>query len=898
MSNILESTLVETKGNRIDRFDLASKIRFTKPTYLSLLENIAKDKIKTAIEKYNKVYDELRNAVVSAEVAAAENQARASAAKTKDSKALAEEEKRMSLIKEDEQVAKIASVGVAKRRFASLAIAVQKLSGKFGTLGKNFGVNVKPKYLPKALSVPKTYSKVYNQISKSVDLYNLADKVDVIDPSLVETQLENAKAPSNVPSWRKLFENVTPQQTADVTVAMNSQPLSRNSDEEELASMPEVQKGISAADLSHRTILANINDELVELEKLRSSANGFTSPFDSGLEERKQNLQSMLYSVSGIEGSLKKKKPVLERPNTDFQNLIEDIVGYSKPLTEEEYRNKEAELQSYYSDPEVGDTIEKLRHKDILYAFNEPDSYNRVMEAERKDNARIAEEATALEVIGEDPEQEEDIDDTILSLGAIEQAQELKQKQDEYDFLADGSLEEARRLVAVDETNNIIAGSVEQAQMLKEQYDENKFLAEGAKQQAQMLKTLNDFMKKQAEMEAENQQETAYVIQSASEQAQMLKEQYEENRFLAEGAKDEASRLVSLDAANASELTAGAKEQAQMLEAQYEENRFLAEGAKEEAQMLKEQYDENRFLTEGAKEQAQMLKAKYDENRFLALGSLEEASRLAANNSNVSLVHGAKKQNINGQNNEETYLATGAKEQAQEIIDAEEREQIIRGSEQQARNIIESSLERSKNGSEPEIIDVVGAMEDMVSQMAYHNASSDELLDGALQQAQLLKEQYDENRLLATGSLEEAKRLLNINEEKMLSTGAYLQAKMLKDRIDENRFLAAGAKEEAKSLFDKYVQSINRGSGIIDLSAHRCQLLKLNDRFCNLKSSRAIKVRPGQKQNIDKRMSAQNRYNSTARIKEELTSMRDQLSASDFDFLRFDENVVGHAKAA
>ena len=74
----------------------------------------------------------------------------------------------------------------------------------------------------------------------------------------------------------------------------------------------------------------------------------------------------MLKSISGIDTMLIKKKPSFERKNTDFQNVIEEIVGYSKPLTEEEYSQKAAAEEEYYSRPEVGEKIDELRHKDIL----------------------------------------------------------------------------------------------------------------------------------------------------------------------------------------------------------------------------------------------------------------------------------------------------------------------------------------------------------------------------------------------------------------------------------------------------------------------------------------------------------------------------------------------------
>ena len=836
MSDIL--LLTEISGNKADRYKAESRLRFTEPTYASLKNNIYSGKLKVAFEKYNKTYEELRSAIVSAEVAAAENKARVVATQTENQQSQLDEQKRLALIEEDEKVAKIASVGVAKRRFASLSLDVRKLSGNFGTLGNNFGVNVtKSKYLPRALSVPKLFSKIYTQILKNVDLYRLADKVDDIDPSLVGTQLENGQTPSNVPNWRKLFENTTPQKSTDVVVAMNSQPLSKDSDDEDSLDMISQQSGVSTADLSHRNLLAQINDELEDLRKLRSSPNGFTSPFDSGLEEREENLLSMLVSISGIK-KIPKKKTVVEKKNTEFQNLIENIVGYSKPLSDEEYEKKAAEMEDYYSDSEVEKTIEDLRHKDILFSFNNPESYNHVMEAERKDNERIAQKATALEVIGNEPEETDDeVVDTIVTLGAMDQAKQLKDRYEENKLLASGAEEEARRFANEDEKNRIIFGAQEQAQILAEQ-DERNFVINGAQEQAQMLKTLNDFMKKQAEMEKAAKEETQLVI---------------------EGAREQASSILA------------------------------------------------------------------DEER--------------------------------------AKVVRGAQEQASAIVASEEREKIILGAEEQAKNIFQSSLERSRvgNNTETEIIDINDnqstLMEDLVSQIAYRNVIDSEIINGASETAGNIIAAEDkkiaergaletagniiamedkkiaergaletagniiaqEDRQMAVnGSLSTAANIINLEDYKIARRGGQETARNIiatadKKNAERGALETAGniiaqedrqmveqqAPAQAKALYDAHMNSVKTDKSTIDLSHLKCVTLDTNDRYCSfIHPSRPLKLRASQKENFDKRMSSR-KTNSIDERKKALTTLREQLSNEEFDFLRYDESVMGNkAKVA
>ena len=856
MSDIL--LLTEISGNKADRYKAESRLRFTEPTYASLKNNIYSGKLKVAFEKYNKTYEELRSAIVSAEVAAAENKARVVATQTENQQSQLDEQKRLALIEEDEKVAKIASVGVAKRRFASLSLDVRKLSGNFGTLGNNFGVNVtKSKYLPRALSVPKLFSKIYTQILKNVDLYRLADKVDDIDPSLVGTQLENGQTPSNVPNWRKLFENTTPQKSTDVVVAMNSQPLSKDSDDEDSLDMISQQSGVSTADLSHRNLLAQINDELEDLRKLRSSPNGFTSPFDSGLEEREENLLSMLVSISGIK-KIPKKKTVVEKKNTEFQNLIENIVGYSKPLSDEEYEKKAAEMEDYYSDSEVEKTIEDLRHKDILFSFNNPESYNHVMEAERKDNERIAQKATALEVIGNEPEETDDeVVDTIVTLGAMDQAKQLKDRYEENKLLASGAEEEARRFANEDEKNRIIFGAQEQAQILAEQ-DERNFVINGAQEQAQMLKTLNDFMKKQAEMEKAAKEETQLVI---------------------EGAREQASSILA------------------------------------------------------------------DEERAKVVrGAQEQASAIVASEERAKVVRGAQ-------------------EQASAIVASEEREKIILGAEEQAKNIFQSSLERSRvgNNTETEIIDINDnqstLMEDLVSQIAYRNVIDSEIINGASETAGNIIAAEDkkiaergaletagniiamedkkiaergaletagniiaqEDRQMAVnGSLSTAANIINLEDYKIARRGGQETARNIiatadKKNAERGALETAGniiaqedrqmveqqAPAQAKALYDAHMNSVKTDKSTIDLSHLKCVTLDTNDRYCSfIHPSRPLKLRASQKENFDKRMSSR-KTNSIDERKKALTTLREQLSNEEFDFLRYDESVMGNkAKVA
>ena len=445
MINILEMSDLPEKVKRIERISgrLASKVRLTPATALSLRKNIDSNNIKKAIDKYNDTYMELRNAVVSAEVAAAEQEARDTALKKPNE--AKEEELRNAQIEEDNLIAKVTSVEVTKPRLDALKMSVEALPGRFGTLGKNFGVNVKSNFAPKALSIPTLYSKEYRVIFRNGDLYKLADKIGIADQN---NQDKDQTVPIKVANWRGLFNDI-PMDKKELNVAMDAIPDPEN---EEKMNIEPVSRVVTSEELSHRRMLGELGDEIQEVRRLQKSSNGLSSPFSAGLLEREDTLLGMLSNLSGIEEIAKRKVKVTKAPdNTEFQNLIDQIVGYKEPITEEEHKKKERSMEEYYSDPEVSQIIDDLRHKDMLFAFNQPEVYNKVMESERLDNDRKASLSTAVDVLDFNLEDDEDDSDALPVINVENNNNIIEEKQDvvldieaEKKALLDGALEQAK----------------------------------------------------------------------------------------------------------------------------------------------------------------------------------------------------------------------------------------------------------------------------------------------------------------------------------------------------------------------------------------------------------------------------------------------------------------------
>ena len=700
MNNILELTSIQVKSKKLERISgrLASKVRLTPATALSLRKNIESEDIQKSIQRYNNTYSELRNAIVSAEVAAAEQEARNDA--SGNIKAQKDEELRNAQIKEDNLIAGITSVEVTKPRLESNKIDVQTLKGKFGTLGKNFGVNVKKGFSPKALSVPNIYSKTYKVILKNADLYKLATKVVAIDPTLTPIQGTDAEVNEKIvtANWKNLFDSVDTSPKEEVVVAMNN-----HSDQDESNFDVVDSRKITDEEISHRKMIGQLGDELEEVRNLKNSTNGIASPFSNGLDEREDSLLSMLSSLSGVEGIAKRKPTEVKKTNnTEFQDLIEHIVGYKEPVSEEEHQRKEESLQEYYSDPEVSEIIDNLRHKDVLFSFNQPDAYNKIMEAERVDNERIATKSTAIDLLDSSDEASyEDTKDTILAIDALKQAEMLQKKEEEYNELLKSAEEQAKMIQQEDERQKIIFGAEEQAQELQ-QKNERAELIEGAEEQAKMLKTLYDFIDKQEELEREKEKERQQIVEGAKEQAKMLQHENEMIEIKV-GAEEQAQELQKKN--EQIELIDSAEKQAKLLNdvpEEVEDMENLAAqivyqnttdddikvGAEEQAQELQAQIEMEKILN-GAKEQARHLQAGND---FIELidGAKEQAQELQKKNERADLVNGAEEQAQELQKkNERADLVNGAEEQAQELQKKNERADLVNGAEEQAKKLYE-----------------------------------------------------------------------------------------------------------------------------------------------------------------------------------------------------------------
>ena len=804
MSNIIEQTTLNLK-KKIERISgrYPSKVRFTGATNISLRKNINNNLLEKAFAKYNNTYNELRNAVVTKETEKAEQEARDNA--LEDEKI---EKERNAKIAEDNLIARISSAEVAKPRIDFLNIEILKLNGRIGTIGNNYGINVKNSFStnkPKALSVPIIYSKSYKEIMKNSNagLYELKEVLEE-DGNNNELPVVEEKKVAN---WKNLFDNIETNTKEEITVALDS---AVDKDEEEY--IPIVTKGVSEEELSQRKLIGELGDELQEVRRLQESTNGLASPFSEGLYERENSLLDMLSNISGVERIIKNKnnKSTRNINNTEFQNLVEQIVGYKEPISKEEHDSKEREMQLYYSDPEVSETIDNLRHKDLLFSFNQPEAYNKVMEAERKDNERLAIASTTFEPIN------------------VNNEIESKETESKYNQM-------------------IFEGAIEQARMLQKE-NELIDLVNGAEEQAQMLKHQNDLI----DIEEKNMQEQI-IKQAAEEQARMLQK---------------GNELI--------DLVNGAEEQAQMLKHQNdlidieEKNRqeqVIKQAAEEQARMLQKE-NELIDLVNGAEEQAQMLKHQND------LIDIEEKNR------------------------QEQVIKQAAEEQARMLQKENELIDLVNGAEEQAQML----------NNVPKEVD---NMEQLAAQIVYNNTTDDYVIEGAKEQAAMLKEQNEKAESLIFANehskitetlniqLDEIKKAAEEQAQRLQANNEYIEildsAKKEAKNIMKNNIridLINGAEVQARMLYEN---DKKRNSGLQSIFENNNSIIiDNNDRYASIvRPSKGIMLRSYQMDNMNKRLQEKRTNNNR---KELLMNLKEQLNSNDFDFLRYNENTIRPAK--
>ena len=340
----------------------------------------------------------------------------------------------------------------------------------------------------------------------------------------VEESRNNNDNKNKIANWRTIFSNV--ELSNEIIPETNGIDFQMDK-ETEITTKESVK--ISPEELNARKLKAQIGDELKSIRRLQKNLGGNTQ-FNNGLIERENKILQMLSELINIPLNPKKQFDSESKDTTLFQKTIDSIVGYKEPLTDEQHKKEEEEMQRYYSDPNVQEMIYDLQLKNFLFSMNQEIAAEKISAAERKDNERRASMSEALDLL--DSSDQEFLTDN-KSLSDVEEQSEILFEQDgQRQILQEGASEQARMLFEQNRQRQILQeGASVQARMLFEQNRQRQRLQEGASVQAKML--------------FEQNRKRQRLQEGASEQARMLFEQNRQRQILQEGASEQAKMLFN-----------------------------------------------------------------------------------------------------------------------------------------------------------------------------------------------------------------------------------------------------------------------------------------------------------------------------------------------------------------
>ena len=440
-------------------------LQMTASTFANYQKNKESGMVEALTRWFNKNYREIRQALIAAETEKAEQRARDAAIgmgltmSNGDNEAL-----EFARIRMDEIISKLSSLNIVKPKLARLKLETnspETVIVRKDASGKIAVATTSP-FATKALLVPLYFKELYTKISKNSSLYKLADTV--LSNS---TQQVSPEEKPKVASWRTLFEG------------NNNEPTETKKDDNRQEEIPTVQiiqdRTLTTEDLKDRRMKAQIGSELKKVRELLSGV-ASNAPFNAGLVERENVLLKILSELTGVKFS-SRKLDIMENQNvTDFQKMVDSIVGYKAPPTREEYLNMQQEMQDYYGDPNVAEKIRSLQEKTILQTFNSPEFYESTQNAERIAAEARAKQLASLEILGSDTDGVEvkiigektaaDINGTALD---SQNRTKIETKSQEHDELVAGAMDQAKRLQAQNEFADLVnSGAPIQAQMLFE----------------------------------------------------------------------------------------------------------------------------------------------------------------------------------------------------------------------------------------------------------------------------------------------------------------------------------------------------------------------------------------------------------------------------------------------
>ena len=387
---LLNTDKTKIVKKQIEQIANPAKVRLTDFTIKVLKHNKNTGKIDTIAQELNKSLLTVRQEVVNKETAKAEQEAKMDA-KFNEAKG-GEENNNILVLKIKESIKKATDPETVNPILENNKVDITNFKLESKSKAEQLeGTKTKPLMVAALLkeqlgaigSKPRLYTSeaIRKREMNSAIVIN-DDGTEVVQP-VEEAEKPKIRKPKNS-KWKKAFNEVVKKTVEEEKEEPTIASLAR-----EIAPVVEVSGEVSLAEYKRRKTIAEAGEGIANIENLNKNL-GENEQISSALADRRNKLVRIVSDLANVDIAEKDLPKVVE-DKTEFQSVIDELLNVKEPLSKEEHDKKEEEYNDFFNDPFVLEQLKRQQLEGILYEYNNPETYNKIMEAERIADKQLSE---------------------------------------------------------------------------------------------------------------------------------------------------------------------------------------------------------------------------------------------------------------------------------------------------------------------------------------------------------------------------------------------------------------------------------------------------------------------------------------------------------------------------
>ena len=181
--------------------------------------------------------------------------------------------------------------------------------------------------------------------------------------------------------WKKVFKSVSDTTEVEEPSVIDLKPV---------IEAPVVDNNgiVSLAEFKRRKTIWEAGRGVSDIASLNANL-GENEQISSALLNRKNKLEKIISDLANVTIPEKGFTPIVEE-KPEFQTMIDELLNVKEPMSREEHDELEAEYNRYFSDPFVEEQLRRQQLEGILYEYNNPENYRKIMEAERAADRQLS----------------------------------------------------------------------------------------------------------------------------------------------------------------------------------------------------------------------------------------------------------------------------------------------------------------------------------------------------------------------------------------------------------------------------------------------------------------------------------------------------------------------------